>query len=61
MFCDRRTPGTDPEKLEERKVMLQQYFGEFSAWASKLRDPQTGNAFADILDGQIGEHDCYSR
>eukprot|EP01043_Picozoa_sp_COSAG02_P073068 COSAG02_NODE_14046_length_1318_cov_0.986874_1_plen_42_part_10 len=37
--------------------MLQQYFGEFSAWASKLRDPQTGNAFADILDGQIGEHD----
>jgi hypothetical protein len=52
--CDRRTPGADSAKLEARKVVLQQYFGEFSAWASKLRDSQTGNTFADILDGQIG-------
>ena len=35
---------------------MQQYFEEFSAWASKLQDPQTGNTFAEILDGQIGEH-----
>ena len=58
LYCGRRTPGTDPGKLEERKVVLQQYFGDFSAWASKLRDPQTGNTFADIFDGQIGEHNC---
>ena len=41
-------------KLDKRHVGLQQYFAEFSLWATKLRDPQTGNAFADILDGKIG-------